>query len=413
MPKNALLAKNTSRERKQSGPETATSQTSVIRNVSYFDVLAKKFIPRQTVWMEGERIVAVEDTIQSRPPKATNVFDADGKFLIPGLIDAHVHLTHVLYQACMTGDEILPFFLSNGVTAVRSTGDNVPAQKLIQRYSLVHPDICPRIFIGSFLIGNVPIHQDIAWSISKPEDVPDFVAHMSKWGVTTLKIYANCLPSVGRKAIEEGHRHGMTVTGHLSSYPVGDAIEDGIDCLEHIESISDFLRTDPKNRHSLDLTTDAANRVVEKIVRHGVYVDPTLMVFWGTLFFVDDPRVINHPDNEPMPRRLLDFWEKDRATRLSNYSSGPKSIRQRTFQKYQDLVGRLYREGARLLVGTDSPEPQVPPGFSLHHEMKLLADSGIPAAEVLASATMNNARVLKQEMDLGSIAPGKLRIWSY
>lgn len=407
--RSPLIARSAAGEPNEIHLKAPVSRTWAIKNVSLFDVHQKKFIPRQTVRMEGERVVTVEDSIRTNTSEATNVLDADGKFLIPGLIDAHAHLTTILYQSFMTGDEILPFFLANGVTSIRNTGDNVPAQKLIQRYSLAHPNLCPRIFLGSFLIGSVPpIHQEIGWSLSKPEEVPAFVAHMSGWGVTTLKIYANCLPAVGRKVIEEGHRHGMVVTGHLFSYPVSDAIEDGIDCLEHIESISDFLRADPKNRHSIDLTTDVARRLVEKIVEHEVYVDPTLMVFLGTLFFADDPQVINHPDNEKMPQRLLDFWAKDRATRLSNYSSGPRSIREATFEKYRDLVGMLYRAGVRILVGTDAPEPQVPPGFSLHHEMRLLVDSGMSPADVLACATLNNAKIVKREMDLGSIAPGKL-----
>jgi imidazolonepropionase-like amidohydrolase len=61
-----------------------------------------------------------------------------------------------------------------------------------------------------------------------------------------------------------------------------------------------------------------------------------------------------------------------------------------------------------LLVGTDAPEPQVPPGWSLHHELQLLVESGVPPGDALRSATLLNARVLKQEQNLGSIRAGKL-----
>ena len=385
------------------------SRPLVIRNSTVFDSERKKMVPAQTVVIRGERIESVGKQNELKIPSDAYVLDGRRKYLIPGLIDAHVHLTHVLYQSYMTGDEILPFFLAHGVTTVRSTGDNVPAQMLIHRYATEQPDISPRIFRCSFLIGNVPsYHKDVGWGLTKPEEVPDFVADMAAWKVTTLKIYANCLPSVGRRIIEEGHRQGLVVTGHLSSYPTGDAIEDGIDCLEHIETVSDFLRTDPKDRHSLSLTTDAAKRLVDKIVEHEVFVDPTLMVFWGMLFFADVPEIINHPDNLKMPKRLLNWWEKIRPRTLANYSSGPLSVRRATFEKYQRLVGMLHRAGAKILVGTDAPEPQVPPGYSLHHEMELLVESGMPPADVLASATVNNARVLGEEENLGSIKAGKL-----
>ena len=82
--------------------------------------------------------------------------------------------------------------------------------------------------------------------------------------------------------------------------------------------------------------------------------------------------------------------------------------RQRTFRVYQELVGLLHRAGARILEGTDSPEPQVPPGSSLHHEMELLVESELTSAEVLSPATLSNARILKREDQLGSVEPGKL-----
>ena len=324
-----------------SPPDPATdpsTPTLAIRNTSVFDTYSGSFVSSQTVLIRAQRIISVGPAADIGRPEAAQILDGQGKFLIPGLIDAHVHLTHVLYQAGMTADEILPYFLANGVTSVRSTGDNVVAESLLRRWAEENPHMSPRLFLGSWLIGNAPpIHQDIGWSLTSPTEVPAFIQQMSKWRVTTLKIYANCLPSVARKVIEEGHKQGFVVTGHLSSYPVRDAIRDGIDSLEHIESVSDFLRKDPRDRHSLDLESDNARQLVRTIADHGVFVDPTLTVFWGTLFFVDVDEIVNHPDNLKMPRRLRDFWAVDRKRRLDNYSAGPLETRRRTFRKYQDL----------------------------------------------------------------------------
>jgi imidazolonepropionase-like amidohydrolase len=82
--------------------------------------------------------------------------------------------------------------------------------------------------------------------------------------------------------------------------------------------------------------------------------------------------------------------------------------RRREFAKFQELTGKLYRSGVVLLAGTDAPEPQVTPGFSLHEELELLVGSGLPTAAALRCATLNNATALGQEKQLGSIAPGKL-----
>ena len=380
----------------------------IITDAAVFDSKAKRFRPHHSVVIEGDRITAVAPATELPGPLNARIIDGRGTYLIPGLIDAHVHLTHVLFQAGITGDDILPLFLAHGVTSVRSTGDNVPAQGLLRRHAAAHPGFCPRIFAGSYLIDGAKIdHPDVGWSLTDPEKVPEFVRRMAAWDVSTLKIYVGVERPVGRRIIEEGHRRGLAVTGHLERYPTAEAVEDGIDCLEHIYTVADFARDVPDDRHSFDPGSEATKRLVAQIVAKNVAVDPTLMVFWGTLFFVDVPEVIDHPDNLLVPKRLRDYWLEDNPRRLQSFSAGPLAIRRRTFGRYQELVGLLHRAGARVLVGTDAAEPQVPPGGSLHHELALLVESGMSPAEVLAAATLENAKILRQEANLGSIEPGK------
>jgi imidazolonepropionase-like amidohydrolase len=121
----------------------------------------------------------------------------------------------------------------------------------------------------------------------------------------------------------------------------------------------------------------------------------------------DVAAVRDHPDNARAPQRLRDFWPVYlRSTGCPH--GGPLEDRQREFAKYQELTTRLYRAGVPLLVGTDSPEPHVTPGFSLHQELELLVESGIPPAAALRAATLHNATALRQQEHLGSIAAGKL-----
>jgi imidazolonepropionase-like amidohydrolase len=87
---------------------------------------------------------------------------------------------------------------------------------------------------------------------------------------------------------------------------------------------------------------------------------------------------------------------------------GSLEDRRLEFAKYQELTGKLYRAGVPLLVGTDAPEPQVTPGFSLHQELEMLVESGLPPAAVLTAATQTNATVLGEQERLGSIAVGKV-----
>ncbi len=233
---------------------------------------------------------------------------------------------------------------------------------------------------------------------------------MAAWKVTTLKIYAGQVRPVGREVIREGHRRGMVVTAHLGRYTAQEAIEDGVDCLEHITSVFDFAFSPdaPRGREgraNLDLDSREAKALVAALAEHHVMVDPTLIVFKNMLLLSDLEEIHNHPDNAFVPERLKEHWNSYRLSQ--GHTPGTRDLRQKEFARYQELTGVLYRAGVPLLVGTDAAEPYCPPGGSLHQELELLVESGVPAADALAAATLQNARVLKANEELGSITTGK------
>ena len=135
-------------------------------------------------------------------------------------------------------------------------------------------------------------------------------------------------------------------------------------------------------------------------------VDPTLVVFRNMIYLNDLEEIHNHPDLAHVPQRMLDYWQSYRQS--SNLTPATRDMRQKEIRKYQELTGLLHRAGVPLLAGTDTPEPFVPPGFSLHQELEMLVESGLSPAAALAAATINNARALNQQDRLGTVAPGKL-----
>jgi imidazolonepropionase-like amidohydrolase len=385
----------------------------VIRNTSLFEPVAQKMLPDRTIFLEGGKIKTILGPGQEvvLPPGA-RVIDGRGKFVLPGLIDAHVHLVHRLNFAHVTGDEVLPLFLAAGVTSVRDTGDEIVAQTLVARFAEAHPEISPRVFTCSGLIdANPPIHRDIGLPVTDPEKVPALVDDMKAWKVTTLKIYAGSGRPVGRRVIEEGHRHGLVVTGHLSAYPAPEAVGDGIDCLEHITSVFDFIipaeaRKQPDHRAKLELPNDLTRAFLPMLARKKVFVDPTLTVFRNMLLLSDVEEIHNHADVARVPARLRDYWHQYRKTQ--GFPLATREARRQVFVKYQELTGLLYKAGVPLLAGTDTPEPFCPPGFSLHQELERMVESGVPPAATLQAATIHNARALRQDERLGSIEVGKL-----
>lgn len=394
-------------------PLFAAEPPLVIQGGSVFDPVSGTMKPDRLIIIEGQTIRAIGTPEQPAAiPQGARVIDARGKFLIPGLIDAHVHLVHRLNFAHVTGDEVLPLFLAAGVTSLRNTGDEIVAQTLVARYADAHPELCPRVFRCSGLLDrNPPIHRDIGIPLNDPEQVPAVIEDMVAWGATTLKIYAGSARPVGRKVIEEGHRHGKMVTGHLSGYSAQEAVEDGIDCLEHITSVFDFIippevKKQPDHRATLDLDNPQSRALAALLAKRQVMVDPTLTVFRNMLLLSDLEEVNRHADNAAMPERLRTYWDKYRLGQ--GLAPATRDRRRLIFQKYQELTGILFRAGVPLLAGTDAPEPYCPPGFVLHQELELLVESGLSPAAALRAATINNARALKQADQLGSIEAGKL-----
>src|SRR5262249_31221803 len=159
------------------------------------------------------------------------------------------------------------------------------------------------------------------------------------WGVTTLKIYARTGRPVGRTIIAEGHRRGLFVTGHLSGYPAQEAVEDGIDCLEHITSVFDFIippevKKQPDHRAELDLNNPQARALIATLAKRKVMVDPTLTVYRNMLLLSDLEEFNRHPDVARVPERLRSYWDSYRATQ--GLAPSTRERRRKTFQKYQE-----------------------------------------------------------------------------
>lgn len=392
----------------------AADSCLVIEHCSVFDPETEKLLPDRTILVRGENIVAVAAAGAALDVPADAVrIDGRGRFALPGLIDAHVHVVHVLDFAHVTGDEVLPLYLAAGVTSIRSTGDEVVAGTLVARFATAHPQSSPRVFTCSPLMdAEPPIHKDIGKAVTNPEQVPAILDDLRPWNISTVKIYAGTTREVGKTIIEEGHRRGLFITAHLGRYSAQHAVEDGIDCLEHIWSVYNYVIPpdtvkEPGYRGRLDFNTPLCDSLVAELARRKVFVDPTLAVFRNMILLSDVPEVRDHADNALSPQRLRDFWPAY-LKQAGCPQGGMLEDRRREFAKFQELTGKLYRAGVPLLAGTDAPEPQVTPGYSLHQELEMLVESGLTPAAALRAATLHNAQALREDKRLGSIATGKL-----
>ncbi len=370
-----------------------------ITNTNLFDPVTGSMLPNRTIIVNGDRIIAIGTPGSPvRVPTFAKVINGSGKYVIPGLIDAHAHLVFLLDSANVKGEDVLPLYLGNGVTSVRDIGDGIVEQKRVANFADAHRETCPTVFMCSPLVdGANPYHgaDPVSTAISSPARVPAFIDSMVAYGVTTIKIYVYADSAVFRKVIEEGHKHGLIVSAHLPSNVVRtkDALDWGLDVIEHIFGApNDSL-------------------LIAQMVAQGTMLDPTLVVFNNMLLFNDQPDVYLNKDNYYVPDSVQKYWDSYRINaKWNDVKLNEQNLlsRQNTMEKYKNTTGILYRAGVTLLAGTDSPEPYCPPGFALHDELVLLVESGLPPAAALKCATLNNARALNQAKNLGSIEVGKI-----
>jgi hypothetical protein len=386
---------------------SALAETIVIRGGTVFNSRTGKMESDRTVAVEGPRIAFVGDAADYAVSNDARVINAEGKFIIPGLIDAHMHLHFLSTAAGVPDTDLLPKYLAAGVTSVRVAGDHIDAQVAIDKFAMSHAASCPRIFMCSDMSDrDPPIHGDeVGIGVKSPDEIPAIIQRMAECGVITVKIYAGSERAVGKAAIRESHKRGLFVTGHLANYPAQDAVADGIDGLEHITSVFDFV-LGGAGRDAVDLNNPVAKALIDDLAAKKVMVAPTLVVFKNMLLEGDQPAIINDLDNATVPPRMREYWAKQ--VRDQHITDVSLDYRRRVFRKYQELTGALHRAGVKLLAGTDAPEAYCPPGLSLHQELQLLVESGLTEAAALQAATINNAVALRQQENLGSIDKGKL-----
>ena len=411
----------------------AEPRTVIIEGGSYFDP-AGRMCPFAALVIEGDRIKAIVGAGEKfARPAGAEVIDARGRYIIPGLIDGHVHLVHILRTLDLPAEEIFPLFLAHGVTTVRDAGDEITAEQKLANYAAAHPELAPKVFLCSPLVdGNPAYHPFVSWPLTDPAKVPAFVERMSAAGVRTFKIYVGTSREVGQALVQEAQARGKWVTAHLAwGYRAQEAVTDGINSLEHIGSLYEFVlpagtpRWPPpaeraafsptelaalewrvlEAKANVDLETPAVRELIAAIVARRVSINPTLVVYRNWMLLRDLDSVQQHPDLAPLPARLREGWQQ--SARALPLDPATRELRQRQFDLMKGLTAKLAAAGVELMAGSDTPVQFCPPGGALLQELELLSEAGLTPSEVLFAATRNNARALGQTGHLGSVEVGQ------
>ncbi len=379
-------------------------------------------LPDSAVLIHEGRIVAVGAAEALGQPDEAEIIDADGMVVMPGLIDAHVHLMH-------ESEHTAPMYLAAGVTTVRDTGGSLAAVVEWRAAQRSGARTGPRlVFCGPILDLAPPVHPAVTAIVGSAESAQSTVDEIAAAGAWGIKIYAQIPPDLARTIIDRAREHGLPAIGDLSATRASQAIAAGIYGLEHASVVyQDLVPVDRQvgfdyfHKHGaalwrkewnrgmaeVDPTGPAGQQLARQFADAGVFLDPTLVVI-ERLARITDPDVLAAPGVAEMPESIRTGWHARAAGRRDNWSARDFELAQRAFAVSLAFTREVRRGGGQVLVGSDAPNPFVVPGASLHRELELLVTAGMPPMEVLVAATRGNAEALGLGQDLGTLAPGKL-----
>ncbi len=321
------------------------------------------------------------------PPNAKKI-DATGKTLLPGFVDLHFH---------MGGrPEWAKQFLANGITSVRDPGAWIEHFEPLRQWQKETRIAGPRLFLcGPHLDGPGPAYPEDSVVILSPDEARLQTRRQIEQGATAIKVYFR-LPLDCIKAVtEEAHRWKVPVTAHLEVISPIDAIEAGIDGIEHITSLGlallpprqaeqyrqAVLRDNNARRMgryemwaTMNLDSPAAGRLLQFLAARKTFIDPNLAVF--------EKRVGDQGEN--------------------------MDVQAQGWEKMKQFTGMIHKAGGRIVVGSHSNVPHAGFGFAYQREMELLVEAGMTPREVLVAGTKVGAEFLGRSDELGTLEPGKL-----
>jgi imidazolonepropionase-like amidohydrolase len=369
-----------------------------------------------TVVVVGDRIAAMGPAATVSVPEGAQRVDGGGRYLIPGLADTHVHLEY------FTDPSILRAFLEHGVTTVRNM-DGRPYllewRRRVAAGELAGPDI---VTAGPLLDGSPPLRDDNLVVRDAAEARAAVIAQDSA-GYDFVKVYTNLSREAYQAILTTAAEHELPVAGHVPRpLNVTDVLTGGQKAIEHLDGYDDLIEADSspyrgrwhwsKLHMGMPADTGKIARAAELTARTSVWNVPTLVVKTKLAPLPVMQGWLRELDLSHLPPAVRANWDPttwDAGYRRQLESLGARelSILEAGRVNRGRLVRALSAAGAGVLVGTDTPNPFVLPGASVHEELRLFVEAGLTPYAALAAATREPARFLRRLEATGTIEPGK------
>lgn len=410
----------------RSGAGAARAADLVVTGATLLDGTGAPPRPGTTIFVRGDRIVAIEDDAEAVVPAGARVLDAAGRIVIPGLADLHVHFGTGGFEGRDEGttERVLRQFLFYGVTTILNLGatggrpdEILELRRRQEEGELTAPEIHATGGLitvpGSHPVGTImfppegadPSTYDWAqrgvWVVASPAEAREVVSRLAAAGMDGIKIvvesgptpfgddHPQMPPEIVEAVVAEARRHALSVYAHASSVDELEvAVEAGVRAVVHL--VHDPGVPSPE--------------LLARMHEKDVYYLPTLSVFISPGVWGDPAESLSDPFlRAGVEERVIESLLRSPRAPTAPPSAEDWENRRRVLR----ALRAAHDAGVKVVSGTDTANPFVFPGYSVHHELALMVEAGLTPMEALLTATRRPAEMLGKDDELGTIEPGK------
>ena len=414
---------------------TISKNAFVIKNISIIDPI-DGFQSVKHVVVEHDLIAMILDKNYKFLANEDKIIDGSGKFLIPGLWDAHVHFS---YDKNLTSS--MPrLFLAHGITSVRDTGGPIDYVLKAKEFSLNEPMKSPNIFIAGPLIDGSPnVYNDSSPSFPllsiENQDIIDIESNtmgLIDKGIDFLKAYEMLNENQFLAITKIARKQNLKVTGHIPlSMNLFSAVNSGLNGMEHLRNLElsiasnseelyeeriqmlknpngllgSTLRSSIHSKQRMSAIDSVDNNKFEEaanlLASKNVWQTPTLILYrsYAQKSHLNPSFLL---ELNKLPQQVKQKWSNEIAA--SDTIIDKSSVRYSNW--IVDAVSKLHKNNVPFMAGTDTPIGYLIPGRSLHRELEILVESGLSNLEAIKTATVNPATFFGIENKVGRIKNG-------
>jgi imidazolonepropionase-like amidohydrolase len=414
--------------------KTETNSTLAITHVTVIDGASSSAKPDMTVVVSGDHIDTVSNDKSATILRNAQVVDGSGKFLIPGLVDAHLHLTGS-GEPEGSREFFLPLLLANGITTVRDMGGYLDSLIPLRKEIASGKRLGPQIFLaGPYLDGDPPSFQP-SLVVTNAKEADEDVRRLAARGVDFIKVQSELSREAYFAIAAACRRQNITFVGHVPDrVTAAEASNGGQKSIEHLTGVLRACSSDeprlmreqlaggaeketPQSSHAREVafenqlletySTENAADIVATFLRNQTWQVPTLILLRNDAYPGPQTDSPNDALLKFVPRHIAERWKQARLDQDRLATADEFAVRQRLLEQSMSIVEQMQMAGVRIMAGTDAAAPYVIPGVALHQEMALLVRAGLSPMQALQAATRNPADFLGKLKTQGTIEPGK------